>query len=759
MPAITDYLRLIEQSWQSGDATEHTYRPALKALVEAIAQENRLTVLATNEPKRVQCGAPDFIVTRRQTPLGYIEAKDIDEPLTRVEKGEQMGRYLPSLGNLILTDYLEFRWYVGGEHRLTARLASVGLSNKLRVETDGATHVSELLAQFLQVSVPTINTPKELATRMAALTHLLREALTMAFAVEGVTGGLLHELLASFREVLIHDLQPADFADMYAQTLCYGLFTACCNMPIREEFTRVKSPYFLPKTNPFLRKMFTQIAGPDLEDEPFVWVVDDLADLLNRADIGAILQNFGKRTRQQDPVVHFYETFLAVYDPKLREARGVYYTPEPVVSYIVRSVDHLLKTEFGLADGLADISKVTMPAADGRPRELHKVQILDPATGTGTFLYGVIDQIHQRITENGQGGMWSSYVSTHLLPRLFGFELLMAPYAVAHMKLGLQLAELGYDFHANERLRVYLTNSLQEAFELPPSSGFTQWLNSEAAEANEITQDLPILVILGNPPYSGHSANKGKWITELLHGKDSMTGKSTSNYFEVDGRSLGEKNPKYLNDDYVKFIRFAQWRIDQTGYGILAFITNNGYLDNPTFRGMRQSLMHSFNDIYLINLHGNSKKGEKTPDGNKDENVFDIQQGVSICFFIKFSPSSSSDMTEKKVYYSDYMGSRQSKYSRLNRESISLSSRTELKPQAPFYNFIPQNTQLLPEYEMNWKIIDIFNVYSTGFKTHRDDFAIDFDKLVIQSRVGYVHLTISFIISISSHQSPKPYGS
>ncbi|MEI6513664.1 MAG: type ISP restriction/modification enzyme [bacterium] len=735
MTAISEYLKQVEYALQAGSATEHTYRPALKAFIEAVAQENGLTITATNEPKRVKCGAPDFIVTKGQTPLGYIEAKDVDTQLTTVEKSEQMARYLDGLGNLILTDYLEFRWYAGGEKRMTVRLAYVGRNNKVIVDADGEARITELICEFLRENVPTINNPRDLATRMASLTHLLRDAMAIAYEEEGVRGGLLHDQLSSFREVLIHDLKPADFVDMYAQTLCYGLFTSRCSMPVNEEFTRRNSPHFLPKTNPFLRKMFSQIAGPELEDEPFVWVVDNLTNLLNRADIAAILTNFGKRTRQQDPVVHFYETFLAAYDPKLRETRGVYYTPEPVVSYIVRGVDHLLKTKFALPQGLADTSKVSKLDSDGLKHESHKVQILDPATGTGTFLHGVIDQIYQHLTEQGQIGMWNSYVAEHLLPRLFGFELLMAPYAVAHMKLGLQLSELGYDFHANERLRIYLTNTLQEAFELPPASGFTQWLNAEAAEANQVKQNLPILVILGNPPYSGHSANKGKWISDLLHGKDTMTGKATANYFKIDGNPLLEQNPKYLNDDYVKFMRFAQWRIDQTGYGILAFITNNGYLDNPTFKGMRHSLWHSFDEIYLLDLHGNSKKGEKTPDGGKDENVFDIQQGVSIGFFVKYPSPQKTNGTTARVFHTGYWGTRKSKYERLNNESISLSKWQELSPQAPYFFFVPLNTTLLPEYENGWEITDILCVNSTGIKTHRDDFVIDVSSTSLRKRI------------------------
>ena len=620
-PFLAEYLGRVETAYKLGNATEHTYRSFLQTLIEALTPG----ATATNEPKRVQCGAPDFIVTRSQTPLGYVEAKDIGVSLDKTEKGEQMGRYRASLGNLVLTDYLEFRWFVGGEKRLSARLASV-TAKKFAPEPDGAANVAALLSAFAQADAPTVKTPRELAQRMAALAKLTRDAIAAALASED-KGGSLHQQQEGFKKTLLRDLSDAQFADMYAQTICYGLFAARVNATPGVRFTREHAAYDLPRTNPFLRKMFGHIAGPDL-DERIVWVVDDLAGLLHRTEMESILADFGKRTRQEDPVVHFYETFLAAYDPKMRAARGVYYTPEPVVSYIVRSVDHLLKTEFGLPDGLADAAKVRVKNAKGEEKEVHRVQILDPATGTGTFLHGVIDRIQESFA--GNKGMWSGYVRDHLLPRVFGFELLMAPYAVAHMKLGLQLKESGYDFASDERLGVYLTNTLEEANVVSGGNLFAQWVVEEASAAGNVKQNAPVMVVMGNPPYSGHSGNKGEWISGLLRGKD-----AGGSYFEVDGKPLGEKNPKWLNDDYVKFIRFAQWRIQQTGYGILAFISNHGYLDNPTFRGMRQSLMATFDDIYVLDLHGNSNKKERAPDGGADENVFDIQQGVAICLMVK----------------------------------------------------------------------------------------------------------------------------
>ncbi|MBI3949649.1 MAG: N-6 DNA methylase [Acidobacteria bacterium] len=736
------YLRNIERAFLTGKATEHTYRPALEEWIESLADG----IVATNEPKRVNCGAPDFIITRGEIPLGYIEAKDIGEPLDKIEPSEQMRRYLESLGNLILTDYLEFRWYVVGERRLTARLAKVGAKGKLQIEKEGGHQVTELLTAFLNAQAPTVSGPKELAERMAALARLIRDAICRAFEDED-GGGSLHQQMEGFRQVLLHDLTQEQFADMYAQTICYGLFAARCNVKGGKRFTREHAAYDLPKTNPFLSRMFSHIAGPHLDDR-IVWAVDDLVELLHRAVISAILRDFGKRTRREDPVVHFYETFLAAYDPTLRETRGVYYTPEPVVSYIVRSVDHILKKDFNLSDGLADASKIKIKAPDGKGKtHVHKVLILDPATGTGTFLQSVIDLIYEHQVTEGQAGAWSGYVSQHLLPRLFGFELLMAPYAVAHMKLGLQLAETGYDFKADERLRVYLTNTLEEAHEMNNLPLFAQWLAEEANAAGKIKQGAPVVVVLGNPPYSGHSANTGRWITNLLRGIDTQTGEKTWNYFEVDGQPLGERNPKWLNDDYVKFIRFAQWRIEKTGYGILAFICNHGYLDNPTFRGLRRSLMETFDDIYVLDLHGSSKKKERCPDGSKDENVFDIQQGVAIGIFVKRGGAKKKAATlrhahlwgVREVYKKNVQGERElsgGKYHWLLRHDVRKTKWIKLKPPSPFYLFVPQDIALRAEYEQEWKVTEMMPVNVLGFQSHRDHFAIDFDEDCLHARIA-----------------------
>ena len=707
---ITHYLNQIQENLNTGNAKEHTHRSALEMLIETLAPQ----VNAVNEPRRIACGAPDYVVLNKKNnvPLGYIEAKDIGISLDKTQKTEQLTRYLDSLNNLILTDYLEFRWFVEGELKpeMTVCLAKINKKGVLIPCPEQFTAFENLLDTFLHTHVLTLKNPTDLAQRLAKIAQLIKYLILKAYQQE--KQGTLHEQLDSFRYVLLDDLTAEQFADMYAQTICYGLFAARCHTPLKD-FSRNDAAYQLPKTNPFLRQLFDHIAGINLDDR-LVWAVDHVVDILNRADIAAILADFGQKTCQEDPVVHFYETFLAHYDPKMRESRGVYYTPEPVVSYIVRSVDLLLKQNFKLKKGLADSSKID---------NVHKVQILDPAVGTGTFLYTLFDHIYQNFQRNK--GMWSDYVRQHLLPRVHGFELLMAPYTIAHLKLGLSLQEKGYDFQSDERLRIFLTNTLDEAHTSLQHTMMAQWLSQEANAAKSVKTDMPVMVIMGNPPYSGHSANTGDWIKGLLRGEE-----GGANYFEVDSKPLGERNPKWLNDDYVKFIRFAHWRIMQTGYGILAFVTNHGYLDNPTFRGMRQSLMQDFDDIYILDLHGNSKKKEKSPDGTPDKNVFDIQQGVAIGIFVKHNKK-----TPSTVYHADIWGTRAQKYEQLMAQDVKKTAWTVLKPQSPFYLFIPQNLEFLKEYEQGWKITDIMPVNGVGMTTARDDFVIDKNKDRLLQRI------------------------
>ena len=737
---IAFYLEEIKRNIAHGDATEHTHRPALKKLLESVGQG----IITTNEPTRILCGAPDFNITIGNVPLGHVETKDVGENLAAMEKGkppygEQFGRYRDGLQNWILTDYLEFRWYVNGESRMTVRLAELDARGKIRPTAKSEAELGNLFKAFLTQASKTIGTAKDLAERMAGMTRIIRDLITNTFEQE-VEKGILHEWLAEFRKNLIPDLDENQFADMFAQTLAYGLFAARVHTPPGKDFSRELAAFNLPKTNPFLRKLFSEIAGVDMP-ETIGWAVDDLVVLLNHADLAAVLKDFGKGKGKKDPVVHFYETFLAAYDPKMREVRGVYYTPEAVVSYIVRSVDHLLKARFHRAKGLAD----------------ENTLILDPATGTATFLYFVIGQIYQKCAR--QKGAWDGYVSNHLLNRVFGFELLMAPYAIAHLKLGMQLAGLGYKFGSDQRLGIYLTNTLEEAARKSEQL-ITGWIAEEANAAATIKQEEPIMVVIGNPPYSGHSANRSWVEVNVKKGQQyigdfgleqgriteikkkaaddgvvevpTFIGRLMQDYYVADGVWLDEKNPKWLQNDYVKFIRFAQWRIDKTGEGIIGFITSNSYLDSPTFRGMRQSLTRSFNEIYIYDLHGNSNKKERAPDGGEDKNVFDITEGVSLILCVKERGNKSL----AQVFRADLLGAREAKYKQLAETDISKTKWEKLKPSKPFYWFMPQDTDLRAEYEQGWKITEIMPVNVLGFQTHRDDFAIDFDRKTLKARIA-----------------------
>ena len=691
-----------------GRATEHSYRPALQTLIEALGGGG---VRALNEPAHTACGAPDFIVERGGVPVGHVECKDVGAHLDRAEAGEQLRRYRDGLPNLILTDYLEFRWYAAGVPRMAARLADPG----------GAAGVAALFEAFFAADGPRVGDARELARRMAAKARLLRDGIARILAQDGAAGPL-GDLLAAYRRVLIADLTAEAFADLQAQTAAYGLFAArCLHDPRAGRFTRQAAAF--AETTPFLRDLFGRIAGPGI-DPRIAWIADDLATLLDRADMAAVLAAFGRRGRREDPVVHFYEDFLAAYDPALRERRGVYYTPEPVVGYVVRSIDRLLRDRFALADGLAQ-------ADDGaRP-----VLILDPAAGTGTFLREAVACIRATVEAKGLAGAWPDYARDRLLPRLFGFELLMAPYAVCHLKLALEIGGAGLRLPAGQRLGVFLTNALEEAHEGTAGALFAHEIAREAASADAVKREKPVMVVLGNPPYSGHSANKGKWIAGLLRGRDGAA--ATGSYFHVDGRPLGEKNPKWLNDDYVKFIRFAQWRIERTGEGVLGFVTNHAWLDNPTFRGMRRSLMQTFDEIRLLDLHGNAKKKERAPDGSKDENVFDIQQGVAIGLFVKRRGAGGDPA---RVFHADLWGAREAgtgggKYGWLAANDAATTEWTELAPKPPLYLFVPRDETLSEEYQAYASIAEIFPLNSVGIVTTHDQFAISWTREEAEAKV------------------------
>ncbi|NET58479.1 MAG: N-6 DNA methylase [Symploca sp. SIO2E6] len=702
---FTSYIQSIQSNLQRG--SERTHYPALKNLLDNLTAG----INAVIEEKGNKAGIPDFTVRRRELLVGYVEAKDVGLDLTQIEKTEQLQRYRESLnGNLLLTNYLEFRWYVDGKLRLKAVLAEqVGGEIQLK----DTVKVTELIEAFLNHKGAVISSPEDLAKQMARLTKSIRLATEETLKAE-TQAGELHQLKRGFNEILLPDLDDPAFADMYAQSISYGLFAARVGHAQdlgNQPFNRCTAGTYIPATNPFLKRLFNTIVQTDLIGQ-INWAIDDLVQLLAMVNMSSILENFGRRTRTEDPVVHFYETYLAAYDKALRKSRGVYYTPEPVVSFIVRSVDAILKERFNLPLGLADNSKDSVTQ---QPR----VQILDPATGTGTFLYGVVNQIYQNLEAMEMAGSWNQYVQENLLGRLYGFELLMAPYAIAHLKLGLQLQDLGYQFSGKQRLGIYLTNTLDEALKKSEVL-FGQFVAQEANEASAIKRDVPVMVVLGNPPYAYESRNTGEWISGLIR-----------DYYQIDGEPLGERNPKGLQDDYVKFIRFFQWRIEQTGYGVLAFVTNHGYLDNPTFRGMRQSLMQSFTDIYILDLHGNAKKKETCPDGSPDQNIFDIQQGVSIGIFIKEHKKASL----AQVHHAELWGNRSVKYEILTCDDVNRIKWTDIAPLSPDYLFTKQNTEFKADYDRGWQVSDIFQFQSMGITSGDDGFLYDFSVKELKEKI------------------------
>ncbi|WP_162343206.1 type ISP restriction/modification enzyme [Cyclobacterium salsum] len=724
---VENYLQNLDKRYRLGNATEHTFRGDLQQLLESLSP----SISATNEPKRQKCGAPDYILTKKDIPVGFIEAKDIgDKDLDgakRTGNREQFDRYKASLNNLIFTDYINFHLYREGEFTTKITIGEITEKGiKPLPENFGA--FENLIKDFSSHVGQTIKSSKKLAEMMAGKARLLSDIIGNALTSdeENQEDSTLKDQMKAFKQILIHDITPQGFADVYAQTIAYGMFAARLHDPTLGTFSRQEAAELIPKSNPFLRKLFGYIAGPDIDDR-IKWIVDSLADIFLACNVENILKNYGKSTKMEDPIIHFYETFLSEYDPKLRKSRGVWYTPQPVVDFIVRAVDDILKTEFDLPQGLADTSKTTIKvntqtedrrSATGYKQveqEVHRVQILDPATGTGTFLAEVVKHIHKQFA--GQEGIWSNYVERHLIPRLNGFELLMASYAMAHLKLDLLLTETGYKPTSNQRLRVYLTNSLEEHHQ-DTGTLFASWLSAEANDANHVKRDTPVMCVIGNPPYAVSSTNKNDWIQNLI--ADFKKG-------------LKEKKIN-LDDDYIKFIRYGQHFIDKNGSGILAYISNNSFIDGITHRQMRKHLLQSFDKIFVFNLHGNSRINETTPEGQIDQNVFDIMQGVSINIFIKNGKKSKTSLG--KIYHSNLYGKREEKYESLSKLNFKNSLWQEISVKEPYYFFVPKDFKDVRVYNDGFQVTDLFEVYGSGFKTERDSVTIHFAKNEIEKVVS-----------------------
>lgn len=694
---FTEYFKKLHQTAQQGDAREESFYHVLSDMLEAVAEKTgRKQVHVTTLPKATDAGNPDFRLWNGINRIvGYIEAKKpTEERLDAIEESEQLTRYRSTFPNLILTNFLEFRLYRNGERVQTVLAARPFAMTRLRTAPviEKADDLQALLERFLDFSLPQVFTAESLAVELAKRTRFLRDEIARQLVHEENEPGVLTGFFEAFQTYLIGTLTPEDFADLFAQTITYGLFAARTRSGTGDAFSRRAAFHNIPHTIGVLRDLFRFISLGDLPEQ-LAWCVDDIAEVLAVADAPGILDRYYHEGRGSDPIVHFYETFLAQYDPDERERRGVYYTPEPVVGYIVRSLHGILKTDFGKYDGLA---------SDG-------VTLLDPAAGTMTFIARAAEQaVAEFVAKYGEGGR-ADFIRRHILKNFYAFELMMAPYAVGHLKMSFFLEELGHRLDDDERMPFYLTNTLDnEELEQSRLPGFSA-LSEESRLAGAIKKQTPILVILGNPPYSGISSNKGDWITGLIE-----------NYKYVDGKHFGERK-HWLSDDYVKFLCFAQWKIEQAGCGVVGMITNHGYLDNPTFRGMRQSLMRTFDDIYVLDLHGNSLKKETCPDGSKDKNVFEIKQGVAIAFFVKRGGKTKADAV---VRHADLYGLRDIKYDWLTTHYNSNTGWQDLQPKTPYYFFVPRTEDAAGQYKSFVPVGEIFPVNSVGIVTARNNLCI-----------------------------------
>lgn len=601
-----------------------------------------------------------------------------------------------------------------------------------------------------------IDTAEDLALRLADLAKRIRNRMLEVLPRESEKGEL-RKLMQGFKTALIHDLDNKHFADMYAQTIVYGLFSAAVSRTVPGAGTAVQQGNVIdmvPITNPFLREMlqgFLKAGGRKHKLDFDELGIQEVVDLLNdpKTKMEAVLRDFGNRTRGEDPVIHFYERFLAAYDKKLKVQRGVFYTPQPVVSYIVRSVHELLQTEFGLADGLADtatwadmlarhpdmkLPMLTDDVGEQYPLDANEpfVQVLDPATGTATFLVEVVDVIHKTMrakwkrkgsTEAQQTAAWNDYVPKHLLPRIHGFELMMAPYAIAHMKVGLKLSETGYNFGTDERARIYLTNALEpwkKQLALPDFEA----LAHEAAAVNHVKRNGHFTVLLGNPPYASISSNLTPELRRIV-----------DPYRKVDGVKIQERSmlqfEKNIQDDYVKFFAFAQACLRESGQGVCVIITNHSYIDAPTLRGLRWNLLSQFSRRWFLDLHGNTNKSEEPPDGMLNENVFDIKQGVAIAGLLNGPGAGSAGFGIAELW-----GGRSDKYEFLENRTLLSTPFSEIEPQPPYFYFVPPNTGLGEGYWNTWpSVADIFTKRSTGTESGFDSLLIAFTRTEVESNI------------------------
>ncbi|QEF21543.1 DNA methyltransferase [Helicobacter pylori] len=721
------------------EKNELTHRPSLYNLLDGLKKNFNKEFKIEHEPKRDQGSQPDFRVSYQGLNIGYIENKKVGTNLNQLLKNDQILKYLELNPNLMLTDYLNFVWVGKDENNapLIKKEISVAsldeLSKPLKPNPQTERDLIELFKSFFNHEAAPITNAKDFATRLSAPTKYLKDALIQYQKDDQVSS-----IFKNFKEYLYEELSFEDFSDAFAQTLTYSLFLAKLNHPFEKiDFNNVRST--IPKNFAVIREMADFLKKLD-EIKEIQWLLNEILSSINHVDMDSILKDLND---DKDPYLHFYETFLSAYDPKLREKKGVYYTPDPVVEFIINALDSLLKMHF------KDAPLGLKSALDN-----ENIKLLDFATGTGTFLLEAFRKALE-VRKTSDGGISTKEDKyQNLLKQFYGFEYLIAPYAIAHLNLSQAFKEeFKKPLKGNDVLQIILTNTLIQPSEIIAYRGLNPIFEKELKSAQEIKKNENILIITGNPPYSGASSNKGlfEWEVKATYGiepefqtieieknvkltdkiqtllKNVQKQKESSSKDALKAlKSLhskyklqNERNPKWLLDDYVKFMRFAQNKIESLGHGLFGFISNNAFLDNPTFRGLRCSLLECYDELYILNLHGNARKKEETPQGAKDENVFNIMQGVSINLFVKKAQTTKQKILQK-IYYYDVYGERAEKYAFLAQNDLNSIEWLEIAPREPFYLLIPQKTPLLEEYEQGFSVQDMFKISSVGIVTGKD---------------------------------------
>ncbi len=698
--------------------TEHSKRSALENLLKQIAEEMVHKIAILHEPKREKnFGSPDFKISQSENIIGYIETKKFEENLDKTLKSDQITKYKQLSDNIILTNYLEFIWIKKGEinQRINLCFLTDIENKKFQLDISKANEVKKLIKDFFSQAAIGIDSTQKLAEVLALRARYLKDFIFDELQSQNKKQqtGKLYDLYAAFKNFVFDNLTISEFSDAFAQTLVYGLFLAKLNAKT-QDINLYNAKKFIPISFKLLKELVNFLDELDNEEyKPIRWIVEEVLTVMNHIQLDKINESLSFKNEKKDkdnftikdPYVYFYEDFLAAYDYNLRKAKGVYYTPPAVVNFIIRAINHILVNDFNIKDGFADRKKIT---------------VLDFATGTGTFLLEILQQIFNTLPANS--GKRKDIISEHILKNLFGFEYMIAPYTVAHLKLSQFLKDQNYEMTSDDAFQIFLTNTLvpmekQNKISLLPA------LSEEVTKAQNV-KEKPILIITGNPPYNKKSKNNGTWITELIKGHDinaQEENKNQPNYFMVDGTRMKEKQ-NWLRDDYVKFIRFAQWKMQNIENGVIGIITNHTFLDNITFRGMRQSLLNSFDQLYFLDLHGSAKQEGNIPDGKKDENVFDIEQGVSISFLVKNKGS------EKKVFHSEMWGSRFDKYRQCLNNSFDTIDWKEIKPISPNYFFVPRSDEFKEQYDSFWSVTKIFKVFSLPLMTGNDKITVHFDK-------------------------------